>query len=308
LVNFRKMTLLEHRMRLIAYLTGKFYLSSELQAFWMAFEGAMAVRNGLNRDKKLNWFHAFLLSVLTGYAGGTFGQIFFAKPSSMLSNDLNLGACILAFLLVNHTPGDVGRKLGNTFPGRVVTTLFAQLFRVSGLISYTDMAFHAFKQKPSAYYPTPVFGPVLHATLLGNMGGFFHKGFDGHLKNGVPWAFQNGMFCAAYYNFYVNDQEGFIGEWLRWVVGHLPIAELGLDDRTVAIVFVSSFMHIMGLLRLPYFFGPTFSPFTFLSDALTGRTAKRAALSKGAKVASSNGSSADKHTANSKGKNKKKNN
>jgi hypothetical protein len=38
----------------------------------------------------------------------------------------------------------------------------------------------------------PVFGPILYATLLGNMGGIVMKGLEGHVANGMPWPVQNG--------------------------------------------------------------------------------------------------------------------
>lgn len=38
-------------------------------------------------------------------------------------------------------------------------------------------------------------------------------------------------------------------------------SRLGLDDKTFAIAFVSLFMQIMGILQIPAFLGPSFSPF-----------------------------------------------
>lgn len=245
---------------IIAYLTGKFPFSSELQAFWMAFQGCMAVRNGPNRNKQMNWFHAFMVSVLTGYAGATFASLWVARPTSMLGNDLNMASCIAAFILVNCTPFDIGYKLGNSLPIVLITTMFAQLFRVLGLTKFNDIAFEIFRNQPSEYYPIPVFGPILLATLLGNMGGFFHKGFHDYLKNGMPWAFQNGLFCATFYHFYVNDKTGFIGIALRKYVGGLP-GKMGLSEEVFPVVVVSFFMHTMAILQLPQVCGPSFSPF-----------------------------------------------
>jgi len=243
----------------IAFLTGDIAYSAELQAFWMAVQGAVAVRNGPNEERKLHWFHAFMLSVIGGYAGGCFGFLWMGKPTSMLSNDLNVGACILAFVLVNYTPFDIGYKLCNTLPVKIVTVMFSQLFRSSGVMKFTTVAFEAFKDAPSAYYPIPVFGPILYGTLLGNMGGFFMKGFEGHIMNGMPWPFQNGLFCGSFFHFFVHDKTGIVGTTLRRFVV-LPTA-LGLDDKTFAAVFVSLFMQIMGILQIPAFLGPSFSPF-----------------------------------------------
>lgn len=176
----------------VSFLTGEFAYSSELQAFWMAVQGAMAVRMGPNKDKQLHWFHAFMLSVIGGYAGGCFGFIWMGKATSMLSNDLNIAACIAAFVLVNYIPFNLGYKILGSVPGTLVTVSFAQLFRSLGVMKFTSVCFEAFKDSPSAYYPIPVFGPIVYATLLGNMGGFFMKGFEGHIMNGMPWPFQNG--------------------------------------------------------------------------------------------------------------------
>jgi hypothetical protein len=244
---------------LVAFLTGDFPYSGELMAFWMAIQGAVAVRRGPNKDKNLHWFHAFCLSVIAGYAGGCFGFIWMGKPTAMLANDLNVASCIVAFVLVNCMPFDLGFKFFKTLPVTLVIVSFAQLFRALGIIKFTTVCFEAFKETPSAYYPIPVFGPILYATLLGNMGGFFMKGFEGHIMNGMPWPFQNGLFCASFYHFFVHDKTGIVGTTLRQFI-NLPVM-LGLDDRTFAMVFVSLFMQIMGILQIPAFLGPSFSPF-----------------------------------------------
>ena len=220
----------------------------------------MAVRNGRNSDGRMNWFHAFLCSVLAGYAGATFTALWMGRPTSMLSNDLNMAFCIIAFVIANYSPLDIGYRLGNTMPVVIITTIFAQLFRAMGLIKFCQIAHHAFKSSPSPYYPVPVFGPILLPTLLGNFGGFFSKGFDGHLEKGMPWPFQNGLFCSSFYHFYVHDEEGFIGITLRKLIGGLP-ALFGVDDHTFAVLFVSAFMQVFPLLQLKYFLGPSFSPF-----------------------------------------------
>lgn len=132
----------------IDFLVARSPYSSENQSFWMAVQGAMAVRKGPNKDHKLNWFHAFSLSVLLGFAGGIMGTIWMGKPSPMLANDLNMVACILAFALVNYTPGDVGFKILDTLPFRVITVAFAQLFRAMGIVKFVNVCFETFKETP----------------------------------------------------------------------------------------------------------------------------------------------------------------
>jgi hypothetical protein len=180
----------------VRFLTGNFPYSGELQCIWMAIQGCVAVRMGPNKNGNLHWFHAFALSVMMGYAGASFGFLWMAKPSGMLANDLNMASCIIAFLLINYTPFDIGYKICASLPGTIVTVSFAQLFRSLGIAKFATVCFEAFKDTPSAYYPIPVFGPIIYATLLGNMGGFFLKGFEGHLSNGIPWPVQNGTLRA----------------------------------------------------------------------------------------------------------------
>ena len=64
---------------IVRFGTGDIPYSTELQAFWMAVQGAMAVRNGPNKEGKLHWFHAFALSVLAGFSGGWFGFLWMGK-------------------------------------------------------------------------------------------------------------------------------------------------------------------------------------------------------------------------------------
>ena len=64
---------------LVAFGTGNFYLSNEMQALWMAVQGAVAIRHGPNKEGKLNWFHAFCLSMLAGFAGGWLGFIWMGE-------------------------------------------------------------------------------------------------------------------------------------------------------------------------------------------------------------------------------------
>ena len=175
-----------------AYLTGEFQYSGELQAFWMAVEGSMTVRKGLNKAGKLHWFHAFCLSVAAGFTGGWLGFFLMGLPSSMLFNDFAMASCIAAYVLVNFTPFDIGFKLLDSLPCRLLTVAFAQLFRSTAIAKFSDTCNATFKGRATPYYPMVIFGPILYPTLLGNWGGFLLNGFNGYLKDGMPWGFQNG--------------------------------------------------------------------------------------------------------------------
>lgn len=178
----------------VRYLTGTTWLSGEMQAFWMAIQGAVAVRQGANQDRSLHWFHAFCLSVAAGFTGGWLGFLFMGLPSSMLSNDFNFGSCIVAFVIINYTPFDLGYKLCTTVPVMLLTTTYAQLFRSVAIARFCNVCYEAFREKPSPYYPIPIFGPILYATMLGNMAGFVLKGFNGYVQDGMPYPFQNGTY------------------------------------------------------------------------------------------------------------------
>lgn len=182
---------------LAAYLTANFSYSKELQAFWMAYQGAMAVRTGVNKSGTMHWFHAFAAGTCTAFGGALFTPFLMGNPTSMLSNDLNVFCCVVTFMIVNYLPFDLGFKFGQTLIGGAVIVIFAQMFRCMGIVSYLSVAHAAFKDSPSNLYPIPVVGPIMYATLLGNMGPFVMKGFAAHLQSGIPWPFQNGTFITA---------------------------------------------------------------------------------------------------------------
>ena len=201
-------------------------------------------------------------------SGGLFTPLWLGRPTAMIANDLCFGACILAYWIVYWTPFDIGYKLCRTFPVALITTLFAELFRVCGIVNFCNAAFDAFKDKPSVYYPIPVFGPIFYATILGNMGPLFVSGFHSYLGNGMPWGFQKGLVCSSFYHFYAHDTTGIIGTQLRRFVKtyfFMSTEQHGLDDRVLPIVVISAFMHIVAVLQMPQLLGPTFSPFTMLS-------------------------------------------
>ena len=77
------------------------------------------------------------------------------------------------------------------------------------------------------------------------------------------------MFCAPLFHFYVHDKSGPIGENLRAILA--PVQELvpGVDDeRAFATAFVSLFMQMAGILQLPAFLGPSFSPFVSVHNLI----------------------------------------
>jgi hypothetical protein len=269
---------------LVALVTANFPYATEILCLFMAIQGSMAVRNGANSKKNMNWFHAFLKSTLTAYSGATFTNIFMGRPTAMFSNDVFFGACLIGFVIVNYLPMDVGYHFFNTFPGELLHTVFSQVFRMGGVTGFSDAAYAAFKDAPSVWYPTPIFGPILFPVALGNMGGFFLNGFDGYLEKGMPWLFQQALACATFYHFYAHDAEGYVGQSLRGVVKPLSITFMTLmgadekereDDVLFSKVIVGIFMLIMAVVRMPQFLGPSYSPFTALGSMMKSKKSKK---------------------------------
>ena len=231
-----------------------------------------------------------------------------ARPTAMLSNDIFFGSCILGFAMVNYVP--YGYSLCNTFPILAIINILSQVFRISGIINYSDVAYHAFKDAPSAYYPMPIFGPIIFPTLLGNMGGFIWYGIDGYLAQGgggIPWLFQQGMACSSFYHFYAHDMHGSVGTTLRsiihptavHIVSHVlandddddndeqnttttttadSIIDIIDDNVLFAKLIIGTFMILMSILHLPQLLGPKFSPFTTMYNVLTTTGRRRRML------------------------------
>jgi hypothetical protein len=104
-----------------------------------------------NKDRNLHWFHAFILSTLAAFAGGTFNFIWMGQPSGILSNDVFMAASIISFMIVNYIPGDLGYTLLKTFPVSLLTVSLAQLFRSLGTIKFLTACYTHFKDSTSKY-------------------------------------------------------------------------------------------------------------------------------------------------------------
>lgn len=181
---------------LLGLMVGTSPFHAELRTFGMAFQGAMAVRNGKNKDKSMDWFYAYCCTLLAAFAGGMFGFMWMGKPTSLITGgDVTLTLTAVAFVLATYIPMDIGCRLGNNIVVKIITTVFAQLFRALGMLAFINTA--TAEVSASNYYPTPILGPVLYGVLLGNMGGVFSKGFDGHLNSGMPFPVQNGKYRKA---------------------------------------------------------------------------------------------------------------
>lgn len=111
----------------------------------------------------------------------------------------------------------------------------------------------------SAYYPIPLFGPILAGTLISSMGLFipFTKGMHAIEKN-TPWAIQAAFMSALFYHLMVNDTKGVLGIGLRAIVGTY-------SQSTVTMII--SFCQILHL-ELQYIISPDLNLFTPLHKLL----------------------------------------
>jgi len=261
---------------IIDFLSGASPYHAELRIFGQAFMGALSVRGGANKNKDMNWFHAYALSTIAAFGGGWFGFILMGKPTSLITGgDVTLTLTAIAFVILTYTPMDIGYRFGTMLPVKILLNSWAQLFKGLGMIGFINAC--AAEVAPSKYYPTAILGPVVYGTLLGNMGAFFTKGFNKHLENEVPWAFQNGLVVGLFYHLYTHDIEGSMGIALRSAVKSTGIQGT-MDDKLFATLVVTSLMQLSGMLMLPEFYGPSYNllllPKRILTNLLMGGTSQ----------------------------------
>ena len=130
-----------------------------------------------------NWFLTLVQTSLIGFGGGWLMPIMLGLPSSfLLGGDINSLGCLISWYLVFHSPRDYFyTKICAAVPFQVFYTSFAQLFRATGIYGFVDKSLSV-GMKPSAYYPTPLLGPVLTASLLSNIGPIFRLGYKEWFK------------------------------------------------------------------------------------------------------------------------------
>lgn len=249
----------------IDFLTGNFPYCKEICSFLHGYLGFMGVRKAQEQTgAALGWFHTFFICLISSFGGAILTPMWLGRPSSIIATDMTLLISLAVYAIVFLSPFSAGYQIAQLFPVRLILTIGSSLFKTLGMIGFCTIAFDVLKENPAAteYYPVPIFGPIIWASMLGNMGAFFMKGFHTHLENGMPYPFQSGLFWATFFHFYVNDTEGPIGNYLRHAVDdYIPWIEMGLDHRTFAVLVTSISNQIVGILQMPEFSGPSFSPF-----------------------------------------------
>ena len=109
--------------------------------------------------------------------------IMLGLPSSfLLGGDINTFGCVISWYLVFHSPSDFFyQKVCSFLPFQIFYISGAQLFRATGIYGFVDKALTV-GMKPCEYYPTPVLGPILTASLLSNVGPIFRLGYKDWFK------------------------------------------------------------------------------------------------------------------------------
>jgi hypothetical protein len=179
--------------------------------------GAVAAYNAIGN--KLYWFHSLVFSVITTFGGGFIAPMLMGKPAQALNNDVIIFCCIASWFVVHYCRGHEWLQY---LPIKMFWMCFLGIFRSNAVTNIVATANSIFAK--SAYYPIPIFGPIITGTVLGGMGQFlpFDKGLVA-ISKGTPWNIQGAFYTASFYHFMVNDKEGWIGQMFRSVFGsHSP--------------------------------------------------------------------------------------
>ncbi|GMH80636.1 hypothetical protein TrST_g641 [Triparma strigata] len=255
---------------IIDLLKSNYSWSQENLNFFMAVSAVMAVRAAddklrQSQSKGNPWMYNLTHATLIGFGGGAFAPLLLARPSGLLAGgDFVALSSFVAYWLVFHSPFDVGYSVFSFLPLKIWTVLTSQLFKAGGICSYCNLGMGMFNA--TKYYPVPIMGPILTATLLGNVGPVFRLGWSKWFEKGMPANFENGLWLGGFYHLYVNDTTGFLGVTLRSLIKSVPMVSEFLDtffssDEEFARVFVGFYMVAYGVLKLPEFLGPDFNPF-----------------------------------------------
>ena len=255
---------------MLGYLLGSAPFAKELMIICMCLQAARLARKADTSSASPNsWFLNLVTTNLIAFGGGWFLPLLLGRPSAMLvSADLNVVLCCIAYWLTFHSPGDKFWTISSTLPFQLLVTVFAQLLRSTGIPGTIALAFSI--AKPSSYYPTALLGPILAGTLTSNVGLLYRNGYRAHFSKGMPWQFQNGFFCSAFLHLYINDDE-FIGQVLRNLVAmnplHSTFTALCGGEKDFALAVTSLFFLYTGVMQMEEFYGKTWSCFTLADKA-----------------------------------------
>jgi uncharacterized membrane protein YeiH len=131
-----------------------------------SINGAVAAHK-LVADQQLHWMHSLVFSTIRTYGGGFLAPLLMGRPSGALNNDFLIASAIVVWYLVHQLRG---HQWLNYLPVRIVWMCFLGIFRANAQTAVVDTANVVFQA--SAYYPTPIFGPIIVGAVLGAMGQF----------------------------------------------------------------------------------------------------------------------------------------
>lgn len=181
----------------------------------------------------LYWLQSLLLVIFAGCGGGVATGMYLGRPMGLASNaDIFIPLCLIAWY-TTHTLGF--SRIYTSLPVRVITGIFVSLWRTHTICDTVNVAKGVLS--PSAYYPTPFFGPVVAGTFTGCFGAFlpFDKGLT-PLNNGTPWPVQISFLTAFFYHAMLNDTKGFIGIGCRSIFGPYAESDVRVIIATVHII------------------------------------------------------------------------
>ncbi|RYY75192.1 hypothetical protein EON63_19460, partial [archaeon] len=109
--------------------------------------------------------HSLVASALSSFGGGYIAFMLIGRPAAPLNNDIIIFSTILAWFLIFNL------KLSWFFTHTYVRTIWSfalGLFRTHAAVNIVTMSNTILA--PTAYYPIPLFGPIIAGTVLGEYG------------------------------------------------------------------------------------------------------------------------------------------
>mmetsp|Transcript_27945 Transcript_27945/g.47831 ORF Transcript_27945/g.47831 Transcript_27945/m.47831 type:complete len:650 (-) Transcript_27945:210-2159(-) len=180
--------------------------------------GSMVVHSA-NKDKPtLYWLHSLVTTVLAGFGGGIITPVILgAKPSIIFANDLVIPMSCTIWYLTNYCGFD---EVFSFKPVKLLWNVVVTLWRTNACINAVTLACNTIK--PGLYYPSPIMGAIIGGTLINSLGAFvpFDKGLA-PIQKGTAFPIQSAFLTACLFFFIIKDRDGFIGIFLRGIVGDL---------------------------------------------------------------------------------------
>ena len=89
-------------------------------------------------ENKLYWFHSFLLVLFKGFGGGCLGPMLIGKLPVIISNDMVVICCVVAWYFVHNS--SIIRNIILETPIRCLWTVMACIFRTHAICSLCKLA------------------------------------------------------------------------------------------------------------------------------------------------------------------------